>query len=470
MHNSWWEHDTLRLDPDSLAATRREYLAPTTAISLTGCIPSWVAGHIITPEWTPTAPNITGGIIHDCFEQLFKLPPGQRDKENFTQISTHAVEEITLTHGLDSHQYQTLMDLINKNWEGLASTINPKGVDVYATEHKLQGTIGDVPFRGYADLITQDETGYTLIDYKTGKTPTTYKIRKYGDTHGQQITAYGMILAQQTNTTPRDSVLLYTAEGNRRVVKPTKMLQNKIRGLFKNSWTLLQEACDTNTFPTKPGPLCGWCPLVAACPAAATSGYKPRAEGLPTVGDPRLPGLGQPPHRCGMETNTIQENPTATAVAESAPTPNRVGVKPQILFGENKSWEPMAGPYLNGNNYGVQGTFGTIALAVTLLGDAKLTATKQRVETLARCLEKCVSTAQQAISASTAPSDGIATRLRGALRTYIEQCPPPIGDGHTVDELRGWGKKAVTYMRFQAVVAHAMLAHPDKDLDLTVLF
>lgn len=465
----------LRLDRANLDAAKRDFLAPTTALSLGGCVASWVAGHVIAPEWFPSAPSVSGSIVHDTFEQLFQQAPAERTETTYRQIVENTLAEVSRLHPLSPTQRDSLVELLYKNWRGLNEIVSPREVSVWATEHKIQGDISGVPFRGYADLIVENERGLQLVDYKTGKTPTSYKIRKYGDHHGQQITAYTMVLAQQTGGILQDSQLWYTAEANRRVVKPRRGLQSQICALFRSSWDTLVQAVDSNRWVTKPGALCGWCPLVAVCPAAGSGGYKPRAGGLPDVKDSRLPqldipdigGLREPveacaPHRGSMETNVLQEThlPEETGVLPAIP----------VLFGENKAWEKMAGDKLNGNHYSVQGTFGTITLAASLIGGANLKVTKPRVETMARCLERCVTTAQNRISDSHSPGDGIASRLRGALRTYIEQCPPPIGDSHTVEELRAWGGKAVGYMVFQATVAHSMLLNPDKDLDLSVLF
>lgn len=474
MSGCWFENDTLHLDEANLDAARRDFLAPTTALSLEGCAPSWVAGHVLAPAWQPSAPNISGSIVHDTLEQLFQQSPEARTEDTYQQIVEDTLAKIVQQHPLSPAQRDSLVELLYKNWRGLNEIVSPREISVWATEHKIQGEIGGVPFRGYADLVVENEQGLQLVDYKTGKTPTSYKIRKYGDHHGKQITAYTMVLAQQTGGSLQDSQLWYTAEANRRVVKSRRGLQSQIRALFRSSWGALSQAVESNQWATKPGALCGWCPLVAVCPAARNGGYKPRAGGLPEAHDPRLPQPDAPsvaarnpaesdsPHGRSMETKTLQETrpPEETSSLPAIP----------VLFGENKTWEKMAGDKLNGNHYSVQGTFGTITLATSLIGGANLKVTKPRVETMARCLERCVATAQNRISDSHSPGDGIATRLRGALRTYIEQCPPPIGDSHTVEELRAWGGKAVNYMVFQATVAHSMLLNPDKDLDLSVLF
>ena len=62
MNGSWFDTDRLILNPDTLQAAKRQFLSPSTALAL-------------QEPWRYDAPNITGNIIHNIFEQLYNLPP-----------------------------------------------------------------------------------------------------------------------------------------------------------------------------------------------------------------------------------------------------------------------------------------------------------------------------------------------------------------------------------------------------------
>lgn len=475
MNGSWFDTDRLILNPDTLQAAKRQFLSPSTALALQGCAASWIAGRTIQEPWRYDAPNITGNIIHNIFEQLYNLPPENRTNTTFLNITSYTLEKLQATRKLTNQQFSDLAKLVEQNYDGLCALTDPTQTNVAGTEVLVQGDIAGIPFRGYADRIDlNNKNMQQVVDYKTGKAPTAYKIRKYGDAHGDQIIAYSMVIAQNDGTTPQPATLLYTADRQARTVTPNRKHKQTVRDLFTKSWNKLATATERNEFLLEPTPLCGWCPLVSVCPAG--SGV-PKKDGLPKPDDPRLPGtkpatlpVNDPPHGKGMETKNSKPEAAGTKTADIPATPNRVPQHSHKLYGGSQAWNLMAGQYLNGASYAVQGTMGTITLSVQLLQDAKMRTTKNRIETLSRALENMVATAQARISIVDSPADGIATRLRGSMRTFVEQTPPPIGDGHNAEEMRAWGEKCVAYMCWQAELAARIIMEPQPRLNLDCLF
>lgn len=474
MNGSRFDTGRLVLDSDTLQAAQRQFLSPSTALALQGCAASWIAGRTLQEPWRHDAPNITGNIIHNIFEQLYNLPPENRTNTAFLNITSYTLERLQATRKLTDQQFSELAKLAEQNYDGLCALTDPTQTNVAGTEVLVQGDIAGVPFRGYADRIDlNSKNEQQIVDYKTGKAPTAYKIRKYGDSHGNQIIAYSLVIAQNSGTTPQPATLLYTADRQARTVTPNRKHKQTVRDLFLKSWDKLSTATEQNEFLLEPTPLCGWCPLVSVCPAGPGV---PKKDGLPAPDDPRLPGMkpatmpvNESPHGKSMETTNLKPETAGTETVNN-PATNQVPQHSHKLYGGSQAWNLMAGQYLNGASYAVQGTMGTITLSVQLLKDAKMRTTKNRIETLSRALENMVTTAQTRVSVVDSPADGIATRLRGSMRTFVEQTPPPIGDGHDAEEMRAWGEKCVSYMCWQAELAARIIMEPQPRLDLDCLF
>lgn len=153
MNGSWFDTDRLILNPDTLQASKRQFLSPSTALALQGCAASWIAGRTIQEPWRYDAPNITGNIIHNIFEQLYNLPPENRTSTTFLNITSYTLEKLQATRKLTNQQFSDLAKLVEQNYDGLCALTDPTQTNVAGTEVLVQGDIAGIPFRGYADRI-----------------------------------------------------------------------------------------------------------------------------------------------------------------------------------------------------------------------------------------------------------------------------------------------------------------------------
>lgn len=91
---------------------------------------------------------------------------------------------------------------------------------------------------------------------------------------------------------------------------------------------------------------------------------------------------------------------------------------------------PGGAPLLNLNSYAATGVFGLVGLAAESLTKAGVAApTQEQTLALARVFARMVQRAEAGITGGTGWSSGANTRIRGLLRSVLEQRPLPVGAG-----------------------------------------
>jgi putative RecB family exonuclease len=260
-------------------------------------------------------------------------------------------------------------------------------------------------------------------------------------------------------------------------------------------------------FPATLSPLCGWCPLVNACPVAARDGKVARVDGLLTAAELGIPTLGAIAAVAIGPNDPVGERPVtpgsdaavSRACAVEAPDdefaapveppaavedawrpfvdaelaaahmdpqePGRTGTQDggavmTSLLREDKPWEQTAGPdgLLNPNSYSATAVFGIVEMAVELLYAAGVQLGSSVVTALSRTLAHVVLAMQRDLAGSTSYQDGVNTRLRGALRTAVATMPPPFGR-----DAQAWSAWVARVTRRTDSIAKAAVALFDDD-------
>lgn len=491
-----WEGDRLLVTSAAVnAAARRPRLSPSTAKSVRSCAAryagEWVLKSGIEAE-DPFAPAPVGTAAHTVMERLMKLARTKRTPLAARTIMYRLMTELTPPNptehwpGLPADRHPEWLALVDAAFMGLFGILDPRTVVVHKTELRLDDVfIGSVPFKGFVDLISQvdDDAGRWLeiVDYKTGSRIPWVPPGQIND-HHDQIRLYRIGLAQKLGTDKQfRGALYYTRD---KIAKSVQVPMRKpdldatIRR-FESAWRRLNRYADAATWPTKVTPLCGWCPLVGTCPAAAREGKVPRVEGLPTAVDlpipvrrrePRwpaalpdpgddnfFPGRGEadcaahehsdierhdierhdigPPDRDRRDpvidhddldrvVDEHLEQIMATVLYED---------KPYLECAENRT-------SLNPNSYAAGAVFGIVSMAVDVIAKASLPVTGRRVKGLARLFAGIVADVQKDYTGSTGWQQGMNTRLRGALHTTVESMPVPLTG--TESDLRDWHEAA----------------------------
>lgn len=270
------------------ARFHRDKLSPSGALSLNSngaCAARAFSEKAFHSEPSPFEPTETGTMWHEVAEDLYNLPAELRTKHSATELLLAKTAKV-FDPDKERVDWATLFaEVRNAGW-GMFGLEDATKVHVASTEEEIDNVeIGGVPFRGIIDRTENISGGGLEIgDYKTsGKVPT--QLAKYGDAHGDQLRLYFLAKAERGDDV-RKAKIIYTRLGIA-TVKQVAVSKPKLattRKMFQIAWKRQNRYMDTGVFPTEVSPLCGWCPLVAVCPAAKAAGKEDRSGGA-------VPGL-----------------------------------------------------------------------------------------------------------------------------------------------------------------------------------
>ena len=112
----------------------------------------------------------------------------------------------------------------------------------------------------------------------------------------------------------------------------------------------------------------------------------------------------------------------------------------QLSATEDKAWIETVDGRLNPNSYAAMGVFGLVEMAVEALIADGVRLTTTTVDAMAGAYARVIAEATTALGVPLCWSDGLNTRLRGALRTTVAGLPAPVGG--TDDAWVDWTAKA----------------------------
>ncbi|MDQ2740462.1 MAG: PD-(D/E)XK nuclease family protein [Actinomycetota bacterium] len=441
-----FDGDRMIVDDDAVKRLRRPRLSPSTAKAMHGCPSRWAGEKLLPGMEDPFAPAPLGTAAHAVLEALYKLPALERTHQAALEAVDDLGDEMAAAAidkgwpGIPDTQMADWKRSVVKHYGGIWMIEDPTTVNVRATEISLKTVeVGGVPFTGIIDRLDYDGDGKTLVrDHKSGNVPSNYSIRNYGDSQGDQLRLYAEALRALDGRLPTGAALYYTQFGQIRKVSLSKAKRSETVVAFQQSWTDLNGYFDSQELPTQTGPLCGWCPMVAICPAAKAEGLGPRIEGLPTAEQ-----LGMPVRRAAAAALVPGDGAAAST--------NTEGDSPMTKLHEDKPWEPVAQGSLNPNSYSATAAFGLVSMAVDKLTTNGEAVKPSAIAALAGTFAYIVETVQDQVSDSRSMQDGLHTRLRGALHTVIDMSPPPFGG--TEDQWSAWVSSAVRRVRLIADAA-----------------
>lgn len=508
-----WDGNRLTTsDEKKLSKIRRKNLSASASNSLRGCMARFAADSVLPRTDDPFSPAELGTGAHEVLENLYALPGAERTKENLERISLELADKMWDVEKLARHTVSTnsVNGEVKKEWESQVRAMalgdflleDPTTVDVFQPEWALRGIklpVPDgrlIPMIGFIDRTDFTPEGKLSIrDYKTGK----YKAPnpRFADDYGDQLRIY-TVTAKTVLRDPElraehfteeqlarleatghydvaDARLLYTAAGKEREIIIEKNALDTTMAGFARSWDAMNKAADAGEFTTTPGPLCGWCPLANACPSARITTDKARAA---AAGQPTKVELGIPSTRPGIAPQTsgsVVESkgtgqPAQNGTREAAPhqaqkEANMNNIIPDgVSYAEDTAWKPNVnyptGAQPNLNSYGFGGATGITSLAYEILAEKKAVSS-QRINALATTLSKLLWGVERRLTNGAFDwNHGLHTRLRGHLRTFIDNHPVPLNASE--DEWKAWLVKASEDITDMLIVAYKLI-----ELDLS---
>ncbi len=310
--------------------------------------------------------------------------------------------------------------------------------------------------------------GPTMVPtHNTGKMPPRDKMKFYGDDHGDQMRLYDEALFNDTGVRPVKARLYYTAVGKSRDAAISRPYMSKTLDGFEVAWADLKRFESEASFPTKTGPLCGWCPLVNTCPAAKAAGLTDRTGNAAPEGSFRIP-VARPlrvevptyvEEDFGSAADTVHE-PDGSAHNKVSSTPP-VAVEAAVgammsehVFSEDKAWEPESRGLLNGNSFAATAVFGMVSLAYEEIVKADVALSKDALDGLSQTFAVMLRPTQHELSGSSSWMNGLNMRLRGLLRSFIETHPLPFGQDAAAWD--AWVALGTKHIRTLALAAHRL--------------
>lgn len=418
-----WRGEKLAiLDHEVLKSIDRPALSPSTAKAMEGCSARWAADRILPHADDPFGPAAIGTAVHELLEELYKLARTKR---------THRAAIVMLLEMADkkwpdvgelkeaerqfiaSRRAEWIAE-VTEAYSGIWTIETPSDVRVNQTEMKLADVeVSGVPMLGFIDRVDTVAKGLVIVDYKSGK----FQDGKFnGDAHGDQLRIYKAGLEAKTGKKVAGAMLYYTKSGKRRVVDVSDSRMARTLNTFRRSWRKLKDQVAEGEFTTASSPLCGWCPLVQACPLALRLGLKPRipsstAEELGILTEPQAETGPRPP----ASAHQIIEGAKAPSQEESP-----------MQFAEGKPYDEIVNGKLNANAYAAMAVSGIASLAHEMVHKGGVRVSQVSMDSVGGMLSHMVLAIQEEMTGRRDWQDGANTRARGAIRAFIETEPFPF--------------------------------------------
>lgn len=209
---------------------------------------------------------VKGTFVHRVLELLMQEEPRDRTPERAREFMGLAWEEIAVDREFTSLGLpeSEATDFRRDGWHSVRRYFemeNPSDVAVVATEQLVEAEIEGVPLRGIIDRLERDMLDDLVVtDYKNGKVP----LPRYRKPKIQQLNFYAALVEASTGTRPVAGRLVFTQFGE---VIDTNFTDESVGDAIDTAvevWHGVHRDMEEG-FDPSPGPLCGWCPMVADC-------------------------------------------------------------------------------------------------------------------------------------------------------------------------------------------------------------
>lgn len=248
-------------------------LSPSSVSTYKQCPKKWEYRYIHKIKEPSGYPAIVGKFMHSVLEELMQLSSEKRTMDKarllarkiFDEQVTKEEEFIQLN--LSKEENTAFLWEAWSSIEGLWSIEDPTKVEVSATEQRLSTKLGGVQFLGFIDRVDNGPQGVSIIDYKSGKFPTS---KSYEKEKLNQVYLYAAAYEAINGIKPKEVKIYFTKPmgGNNIDVISGEVTEEATQAVVEDltkTHSKIQLNAQAENFNQKTGPLCGWCFYIDKC-------------------------------------------------------------------------------------------------------------------------------------------------------------------------------------------------------------
>ena len=216
----------------------------------------------------PSGPAaVAGTTMHLALERLMGLPAAERTREALDGLVEGAlvdVQERDDYQELSERDLEGFADKCRRVTPGAFDLVDIQGMNVESTEQRLEVDLDGFTLRGDIDLLEYREGfGRIVWDWKSGKAP----LKRYEAGALLGLEFYAVMVQIEFGQIPAGVGLIYIAYGKTIKRVPTHATVEAMKDKILKVRDEIQVAARNDSFATKTGPLCDWCPHQRYCPA-----------------------------------------------------------------------------------------------------------------------------------------------------------------------------------------------------------
>ncbi|BCO35659.1 recombinase RecB [Mycobacterium heckeshornense] len=247
----------------------------------------------------PSVAQLRGSVVHAALEQLYGLPPAQRDRDAAVALVAPVWEQLVagepaLAAALSPAEQAEMLDEARALLSGYYRLEDPTRFDPQSCEQRVEVELADgTLLRGFIDRIDVAPTGeLRVVDYKTGKAPPAARaLAEFKALF--QMKFYAVALLRSRGVLPTRLRLIYLADGELLDYSPEREELLRFEKTLIAIWRAIQSAGATGDFRSRPSRLCEWCPHQQHCPEFG--GTPPPYPGWPADRATESAGLASTP-------------------------------------------------------------------------------------------------------------------------------------------------------------------------------
>jgi len=210
---------------------------------------------------------VKGTFVHRVLELLMQHDPDDRTPDMARLHMGEAFNEMLVNDEFRSLSLpdDEVRDFRRDAWTSVRRYFemeDPRSINVVSTEEYVEAEVEGVPLRGIIDRLEYDMLDDLVVtDYKNGKVP----LPRYRAPKMRQLNLYAALVEASRGERPVAGRLVFTAFGE---VIDTNFTDESVGAAVEDAmgvWAAAHDDYRDGEFAPNPGPLCGWCPVVAEC-------------------------------------------------------------------------------------------------------------------------------------------------------------------------------------------------------------